>query len=242
MSNEAKEVYEVKQLDDSCWEIRDNSGMTMHMSCFLFVGEDRAMLVDTGFGKGDLKAVVDSLTSLPVMLVNTHSDGDHVFNNKQFGTAHMSPAEFEGYHRTLGGDAPVAPLWEGDVIDLGGRRFEVILLPGHTPGSIVLLDAENRILVGGDSVTAGAIFLAGPGRDIVGYIESMKKMKGIEHRFDTIYASHGPAVVASAGVIDGLIAGAEKVHSGEVAGVTGPPLRNGLTADVYTVGKVKFLL
>ncbi|MDR0468661.1 MAG: MBL fold metallo-hydrolase [Peptococcaceae bacterium] len=235
------EVYEIKQLDKSCWEIRDGSGESMHVSCFLFVGKDKAMLVDTGFGNGDLKAAVESLTSLPVMLVNTHADGDHILNNKQFGPAHMSPAEYDRYHQSADKKAPVAPLWEGDVIDIGGRSFEVVLIPGHTPGSIVLLDAENRLLIGGDSITAGLIFLAGPGRDIKGFIESMKKMKGIEGRFDKVYASHGETVVGSEGLIDELITAAEKVAAGEVEGAPGPVMRGGFTANVYTVGRIKLL-
>ncbi|WP_067793877.1 MBL fold metallo-hydrolase [Actinomadura formosensis] len=50
--------------------------------------------------------------------------------------------------------APAIGLGEGDVIDLGGRRLEVLHLPGHTPGSIALLDAERDALFSGDIVAA----------------------------------------------------------------------------------------
>ena len=41
------------------------------------------------------------------------------------------------------------PLKEGDIIDLGDRPLEIIDNPGHTPGSIAILDVKNRVLIGG---------------------------------------------------------------------------------------------
>jgi len=46
--------------------------------CYLVIGEERAALVDTGLGLADIKAVVDSLTELPVTVLLTHSHWDHV--------------------------------------------------------------------------------------------------------------------------------------------------------------------
>lgn len=43
---------------------------------------------------------------------------------------------------------------DGDVIDLGDRRFEVLHLPGHTPGSIALWGPEEGLLFSGDTVYA----------------------------------------------------------------------------------------
>ncbi len=57
-------------------------------------------------------------------------------------------------------------LWEGTVIDLGFWKFEVILTPGHTPGSIMLLDREKRLLISGDTIQAGDIYMFGPGRNL----------------------------------------------------------------------------
>ena len=235
-----EEAFIINQIDPSCWEIRENMGGAMHVSSFLAAGSEKAMLVDSGFGKGDLKAELEKLTGLPLILVNTHADGDHVLGNKPFGPAHMHPSEFDRYHQTVGYDAPVAALWEGDVIDLGGRSFRVVLIPGHTPGSIVLLDEANRVLFGGDSVQAGLIFMAGKGRNIAGYIASMKKLDAMCGKFDKVYAAHGEPVVG-AGIIGGLIAGAEKVWNKEVEGVPGPAAFAELNAMVYTVGEVQFL-
>ncbi len=48
------------------------------------------------------------------------------------------------------------------MIDLGAMKFEALLIPGHTPGSIALLDRENRLLIGGDSVQRGTVLMVGP--------------------------------------------------------------------------------
>ena len=225
----ANDDYETRLLDKSCWEIRDKAGIRMHVCCFLFIGEDKAMLVDTGFGRGDLKAVVDSLTSLPVMLVNTHADGDHVGCNGLFEKAYMHPAEFAYYYETCPKGAVAVPLWEGEVIDLGGRQFEVILIPGHTTGSIALLDRENRILVSGDSIAESTIFMFGKGRSLQAHIYSMKKLLTCSDAFDAIYPAHGPCPIGK-DIIDKLIRGAERVLTGTVEG-TDPPFP--IPAKVY---------
>jgi glyoxylase-like metal-dependent hydrolase (beta-lactamase superfamily II) len=78
----------------------------------------------------------------------------------------MHPAEYAHYYEkpdTCGIEA--RPLWEGDIIDLGVRKFEVILIPGHTAGSIALLDRENRLIITGDTISAGPIFMFGKDRE-----------------------------------------------------------------------------
>ena len=225
-------VYEAIKLDETAWRIEENG-----VRSFLFTGTDKALLVDSGFGSGDLKKAVAGLTDLPVTLVNTHADGDHTGCNKQFGKACMHPAEFDRYSQNSGDASTAEPLWEGDIIELGGRRFEVILIPGHTPGSIALLDEKNRIIIGGDSVQAGMIYMSGPGREINAYIHSVKKLARIRRRFDFIYPSHGPIPV-DAGIIDALIDGAVKIRDGKIKG-TEPPHET--PAKLYDIGAAKFL-
>jgi glyoxylase-like metal-dependent hydrolase (beta-lactamase superfamily II) len=178
-------------------------------------------LIDTGFGGGDLKAVVSGLTSLPVTLVNTHADEDHIGCNAQFGVAHMHPAEYAWYVVKSSSDANAAPIWEGDVIDLGGRRFEVILIPGHTPGSIALLDRENAVLISGDSVSLAPVFIFGKFRNLRAFRESMDKLIKHSAAFNVIYPSHGPFPVYP-GQIEKLKKTMEKLIAGELPGVAPP--------------------
>ncbi|MDR2899467.1 MAG: MBL fold metallo-hydrolase [Clostridiales bacterium] len=226
------EVYEVIRVDENSYRIEEG---TVRM--FLFIGTKKALLVDSGYGNGNLRNVVEKLTSLPVMLVNTHADGDHVGCNHLFDGAYMHPAEFDRYHQKLGKDILALPLWEGETIDLGGRCFQVILIPGHTPGSIALLDKDNRILIAGDSVQGGAAYMFGPGRDMPAFIHSMKKLNRMKDAFDTIYPSHG-GFPEKACFIEEVIDGAEKVLYGKAIGKT-PHVD--VPALLYQVGNVRFL-
>ena len=178
--------YETIMIDEGAWRFEENK----MVRAFLFVGTEKAMVVDTCFGAGDLKTVVEGLTDLPVMLVNTHGDHDHTGGNEIFGEVYLHPSEYANY-ATHADCSNLRPLWEGDVIDIGGRAFEVILLPGHTPGSIALLDRENRIILTGDSVASSPIFMFGPFRNLPSLILSLEKLEALSGEYDQIYPSHG---------------------------------------------------
>ena len=227
-----KSAYEIIQIDENSWRIEENGVRSL-----LFVGTEKALLIDSGFGTGNIKEVVENLTSLPFMLVNTHADRDHIGCNKLFEKAYMHPAEFDRYHQAVGREFIAEPIWEDDIIDLGGRCFEIILIPGHTPGSIALFDDKNKILIGGDSIQAGTIFMFGPGRNIDAYIHSMVKLTDIYGSFYTVYPSHGQFTVDS-NIIPKLITGAEQVRDGRIEGTKAP---FDTPAEVYDVGVAKFL-
>ena len=81
----------------------------------------------------------------------------------------------------------------GDVIDLGDRRLRVVHAPGHTPGSIVLLDEDLHWLYTGDVLNDGPVFDEMYGADIPTYVESMRRLldldvamvhPGHDHSFD----------------------------------------------------------
>ena len=218
---------ETVRIDDRTYRIEDNG-----VRCFLFIGNKSALLVDTGFGQsGSLKAVVESLTDKPVTLVSTHADFDHIGGNAEFGPAHMHPAEMAHYFLTASPTAEVRALWGNMEIDIGGRRFEVVFIPGHTPGSIALIDRESRIAVTGDSVSASPVFMFGQMRSFHAYIESMKMLAELHKSgmFDTIYPSHGPFPIP-AGQIEKMIAAAEKMLLGELSPME-PPFE--LPAKMY---------
>lgn len=179
--------YDVIQIDKNSWRIEDDI-----VRAFLFRGSKGALLVDSTNGSGNLKAVVESLIdTCPVMLVNTHADADHIGCNEQFEEAYMHPAEFAYYAaKCKDEDAIPKPLLDGDKIDIGGRCFEVILVPGHTSGSIVLLDRENRILIGGDTIL-NRVFIFGQTRNLKAIIASLKRIcENYWNAFDIVYSSH----------------------------------------------------
>jgi len=75
--------FEVYLLTDTVYAIYED-GQFEEVISYLVQGEDRAALIDTGNGIGDIKRLVDGLTELPVMVVNTHTHGDHIGGNHQF--------------------------------------------------------------------------------------------------------------------------------------------------------------
>lgn len=224
-------IYEIINFGEGSWRIEDNV-----VRAFLFTGTQRALLVDTGFGTGNIRQVVESLTDKPVMLVNTHGDEDHIGCNALFDAAYMHPSEMAFYYENAPSGAAAHPLWEGDIIDLGGRSFEVILIPGHTPGSIALLDRENRLLVAGDSISETPIFMFGNIRNIHAYIASMKKLKTFSDSFDTIYPSHGPCPLGTDRIAK-LIESATCVAAGDVSPQE-PPFE--MPAKMYVSGEAAF--
>jgi hydroxyacylglutathione hydrolase len=57
----------------------------------------------------------------------------------------------EDLYRAHDGLGAILPVEDNDIIDLGNRPIKIISIPGHTPGSIAVLDINNRVLIGGDS-------------------------------------------------------------------------------------------
>jgi glyoxylase-like metal-dependent hydrolase (beta-lactamase superfamily II) len=90
---------------------------------------------------------------------------------------------------------PAAPatrtLEEGDRVDLGNRVFEVLHLPGHSPGSIGLWEAETGIFFSGDAIYDGPLLDELPGSDIAAYIATMKRLEQLPARL--VHAGHDPS-------------------------------------------------
>lgn len=80
---------------------------------------------------------------------------------------------------------------EGDVVDLGSRRFEILHLPGHSPGSIGLWEAESGVLFSGDAVYDGPLLDELPGSDVGAYVATMKRLR--ELPVDVVHAGHDPS-------------------------------------------------
>ena len=70
-------------------------------------------------------------------------------------------------------------LDDGDVVDIGDRAFEVMHLPGHSPGSIGLWEAETGILFSGDAVYDGPLLDELEGSDIDAYVKTMERLRAL---------------------------------------------------------------
>jgi hydroxyacylglutathione hydrolase len=233
--------FRIKTIADNVWCIDDHGGDNI----YLVTGKEKALLIDTGTGIADLLGCVNSLTNLPIEVVNTHGHPDHCGGNFQFEEVHVNPQDFEltrrfsskEYHENaikqqLASQPNLAsymlqntkdfkmalliPVKAGDVFDLGERKLEVVEVPGHTKGSICLLDKENKLMFSGDNNnTLVWLFLDGC-LPLESYLETLQHQKARSAEFDTLLPGHGiPIDVA---FIDEQIACVQTILDGSCKG------------------------
>lgn len=150
-------------------------------------GRDGDMLVDSGMGVVSLREWVPLVTERPLQAVASHTHFDHIGCHHEFDCRLCHGAEAEMMRApsraaTLAdpyvtdeifttlpplpyqsatyqvASAPATRLlWDGDLVDLGDRQFEVIHTPGHSPGGIALWEAATGVLFSGDIVYDGPL-------------------------------------------------------------------------------------
>lgn len=144
---------------------------------FLLLGRERALLIDSGIGLGNIKETVQEITSLPTTLVLTHNHCDHSGGKDWFNEYYMNENDDRFVYNDILSSKIICRIFvntrkeyrhmpflrkpyhsqrktikDGYIFDLGGREVECINTPGHTYGSIVLRDEKTKILFTGDNV------------------------------------------------------------------------------------------
>ena len=187
---------------------------------YLIVGERRALVFDTGMGLAPIRPVIESLTSLPVLVLNSHTHYDHVGGNAEFqeilgvddayaranadGWSHdLVASEVEPANvcleRLPGFDAATyrvrsfratEAIDDGRAVDLGGRLLRVLRLPGHSPDSIALHEPARRLLWSGDTFYEGPIWLYFPGTDLLAYQRSVARLAALAPSLDAVFPAH----------------------------------------------------
>jgi glyoxylase-like metal-dependent hydrolase (beta-lactamase superfamily II) len=211
--------FEVYEVGAGVWAIYEPFQWQEVIS-YLIVGEESAVLFDTGNGIGDIRSVVEQLTDQTVRVLNSHSHFDHIGGNYQFDEILSVATPFsmsksngdkselisaEVSPEALCTDLPenVTPddhrtrpysisrvIKDGDTLDLGGRTLEVLRVPGHTDDSIALLDREAGYLWSGDSFYEGPIWLFFPETDLVAYKASVERMASIASHLVAVFPAH----------------------------------------------------
>jgi glyoxylase-like metal-dependent hydrolase (beta-lactamase superfamily II) len=213
---------------------------------YLVLGGERAALIDTGMGVGNIQAEVERLTDGPVTVVNTHSHFDHVGDNFRFdqvwafddegevariqrGQTGAECAEFMGpdsYRNLPAGFDPSAyqirpapvtrRLRHREAIDLGGRELDVHHTPGHSPGSICLLDSQEKVLFTGDTFYPGMLYADLEGSDFEQYLESVKYLAGMLDQVSHLCSAHNEAYAPKEMLLQ-VLAAFERIAAGQAS-------------------------
>ena len=150
------EEVEVSLLKEKTWVFSTWDYTTM----YLIEGEDKAVLIDTGTRCADLDKIVGQITGKPLEVIVTHMHPDHAGCIKYFDKVWMHRADTVLVPQHAADyQGEFLYMEEGQVFDLGGRKLEVAWMPGHTPGSVVLLDKANGDCYSGDAFGSGEVWL-----------------------------------------------------------------------------------
>lgn len=171
------------------------------------------IIIDPGcYSPLEKKKLAEAITAKelkPVMLVLTHAHIDHVlgnsFVNQTYGLSPvMNQIEIAGlrgvpqYAHIYGINAEPSPepesfIVEGDIIKFGNSALDVLFTPGHSAGSVSLVNKEQKFIIAGDVLFHGSIGRTDlPGGDYDTLISSIKnKLFPLGDEFK-VYSGHGP--------------------------------------------------
>ncbi len=202
-----------EKLTNRITRIRDILGTCL----YLVEGDEKACLLDTGDGYGNLKEYVETLTHKPVFVVLTHGHLDHVGGACFFDEVYMnskdqavydehSTVEFR-YHRNQEKwpniaeipreeynppyEGELRELHDGQIFDLGHCHIEMIGVPGHTQGMMCALIQEERYIVFGDACGVFVLLHNDQSSNVSEYRKSLVRLKTYEDRYDYIIRNHG---------------------------------------------------
>jgi len=233
--------FNVNEIKDGVWFISDKTGV----NCFLVEGETRSLLIDTGWGLANLSELVGSITSLPVQVVFTHGHPDHVNGAFQFSDLYIKPEDeklmemfytketreqiINRFKDILSSDFQIddwinaqitkpSPVSDGNIFDLGNKKIRVIECPGHTAGSICLLDTVEGILFSGDSLLAKPVLMnLETSLGLKTYLKSIEYVNSFADGFNIILSGHDEKPVDPV-VIGELISGVSDILKGNIKG------------------------
>ena len=146
---------------------------------YLIFGEKQAVLFDTGAGDEEgievtpdvagavklaikLWSVRTKKSPLPLLVSHLHSHGDHTFGDSQLAALPfvtlVPPSDVGALQAAFG-----IASWPEDVgqLDLGGRVLDIVPIPGHDETSIAVYDRKTGVLLTGDTMYPGRVYING---------------------------------------------------------------------------------
>ena len=169
-------------------------------SMYLVLDEesDQAILVDGGNGgtfvdsNDDMKIILDTLVKgMDFNVYLTHRHGDHtglLTKSTVIGTdipIYIHENDLIEIKNSDGSAYQIITFKEGDIIGTENFRFNVVNIPGHSPGSCALIDYEHEFIFSGDAIGSGSVWLFGSD-DLITYD------KGVNNLYNAIKDMKNP--------------------------------------------------
>ena len=201
-----KDWFTIDQVDESTYIISEYQHWE-ETHCYLLIGSDRALLIDTGLGVCNIYEQVQKLTDKPITAVATHIHWDHIGGHQYFSNFYAHEAEldwlngkfplpvqavknmltdrcelpenFDISNYDIFQGEPRRVLKDSDTIDLGGRTIQTLHTPGHSPGHLCFWEAERGYLFSGDLLYKGTLFAHYPSTDPQSYLNSLEKIAAL---------------------------------------------------------------
>lgn len=127
---------------------------------------------------------------MPDRLIQTFLDAGY----PPIGETLIEALPFDGYdpetYRLRGAPA-TGLLSHGDTVDLGNHRYQVLHLPGHSPGGIGLFEKDTGVLFGADAIYDGPLIYEGPGMSIEAYQTTFDLLKTLP--VTRVHGGHDPS-------------------------------------------------
>lgn len=220
------------------WKINEDTWIINFMNgsqnMYLLEGTERALLIDTGWGAGNLRACVEKLTARPVTAALTHGHLDHAGGCGEWESVLMLPGAQADLVmcRRLPFDVSRLPypdferrlVKDGDVIDLGGRTVELLDISSHSNGSLAFLDREHGYLFVGDELESAQVLMYDTDpevgvpfvldRRLRAHHANMLRLKRLEGEWNAIFPAHNGAPIARS-YLDDTIALTERIYAGD---------------------------
>jgi hydroxyacylglutathione hydrolase len=173
-------VIQIHQYDPDTFILRQSLCTSFEAPfMYLLFGEEKALLEDTGAGGIEIGAAVEGIIadwlaengkdSIELVVVNSHAHGDHVAGNDQFAAHTVVGFTIEELSQFF-----ALPSWPDGraAFDLGSRVIDVMPIPGHQGADIALFDRSRGLLLTGDTVYPGHLFI----REFADYLTSIRRL------------------------------------------------------------------
>jgi glyoxylase-like metal-dependent hydrolase (beta-lactamase superfamily II) len=126
------------------------------------------------------------------------------------------PGDFDPAKYRLPASTPSRLLDDGDVLDLGDRKLQVLHTPGHSPDCICLFDEENGLLFGGDTINTGPIYAQLDDSDLGKFASSTARLADMSDAIRRVFVCHFMRYDGDAALLREIADGFRRLLAGDV--------------------------